>query len=78
MFGFISKKKLKDYIDTIYSANRARLGQKYDAPITDEQKISNVYAQGYEDGTDNLYNAICGKFKLPYIWRLTKKERAEK
>ena len=65
MFGFISKKELKKYIYGIKTENRAKnLGQNYDLPITENQKIKNVYAQGYEDGTDNFYNAICSKFGI--------------
>ena len=64
MFGFISKKKLKAYIDGIKVGNRAEnLGQKY-PPIDEQQKLRNVYAQGYEDGTDNFYNAVCSKFGI--------------
>ncbi len=65
MFGFISKKELKKYMEGIQACNRgANLGQNYDAPISQEQIIKNVYAQGYEDGTDNFYNAVCAKFKI--------------
>ena len=62
---FISKKKLKNYIKQIKDENRAEnLGQNYTEPISDSQKAKNLYTQGYEDGTDNLYNAICAKFKI--------------
>lgn len=65
MFGFISKKKLRDYIEDARENNRAsKLGQNYDQPISEEQHNKNLYAQGYEDGTDNLYNAIRHKFKI--------------
>ena len=65
MFGFISKRKLKKYISGIKTENRGiNLGQKYDAPIDEKQKMRNIYAQGYEDGTDNFYNAICSKFNI--------------
>lgn len=61
----ISKKKLKNYIKQIKDENRAEnIGQNYTEPISDGQKAKNLYTQGYEDGTDNLYNAICAKFKL--------------
>ena len=69
MFGFISKKQLKKYIEEIKRENRAKnLGQKYGASFPEEQRIKNIYAQGYEDGTDNFYNALCSKFniKRPY------------
>ena len=64
MFGFISKKKIKVYIDGIKAENRARnLGQEY-PPIDEKQKLRNAYAQGYEDGTDNFYNAVCSQFGI--------------
>lgn len=61
---FINKKKLKKYIEEIKKANRARTMQNYDHPISEEQKDRNLYWQGYEDGTDNFYNAVCSKFKI--------------
>ena len=65
MFGFISKKKLKNYIEEVKIGNRAKvLGQNYDGHISEEQKKKNLYAQGYEDGTDNFYNALCGRFNI--------------
>lgn len=65
MFGLISKKKLKKYIEEIKKGNRAeKLGQKYEQPISETQRIKNIYAQGYEDGTDNFYNALCNKFNI--------------
>ena len=65
MFGFISKKKLKNYIEDVKRGNRAKtLGQNYDRPISEKQSETNIYAQGYEDGTDNFYNALCSKFKI--------------
>lgn len=61
---FISKKKLAKYIKELKDGNRANiLGQKYPA-ATEEQKRKNIYAEGYEDGTDNFYNAVCAKFKI--------------
>lgn len=66
---FIRKKKLKKYIEEIKADNRARrLGQDYEEPISEEQQKKNIYAQGYEDGTDNFYNALCSHFKIkrPY------------
>lgn len=63
MLGFISKKKLKNYIEDVKRRNRAKiLGQNYDSPISEKQKKTNIYAQGYEDGTDNFYNALYSKF----------------
>lgn len=65
MFGLISKKELKKYIEEIKKRNRAeKLGQKYEQPISKLQRIKNIYAQGYEDGTDNFYNALCSKFNI--------------
>ena len=65
MFGFISKKALKNYIEQVKVGNRAsNLGQNHEQPISEKQKLENVYAQGYEDGTDNFYNAVCSKFNI--------------
>lgn len=65
MFGFISKKKLKDYMNTIKSANRSTsFNVNYDHPISKEQRALNAYAQGYEDGTDNFFNGICFAFGI--------------
>jgi hypothetical protein len=62
---FISKKKLRKYIEKVQADNRAaKLGQNYDSPISEQQKNKNLYAQGYEDGTDNFFNAIYSEFKL--------------
>lgn len=64
MFGFISKKKLREYMIEVCKENRAGcLYAKY-PPKSEEQEKLNCYSQGYEDGTDNMYNAICGKFKI--------------
>lgn len=65
MFGFISKKKLKAYMNIVKRENRAEsFNVNYDSPINKRQQSLNAYAQGYEDGTDNLFNAICGKFNI--------------
>ena len=62
---FISKKKFKNYIEKLQAENRAaNLGQNYDQPISKEQASMNMYLQGYEDGTDNFFNAICSKFNI--------------
>lgn len=67
MFGFISKKKLHKYIREIKDRNRIEnLGSKYKHPISEKQQTRNVYNQGYEDGTDNMYNAICGRFNIKH------------
>ena len=58
MFGMVSKKKVLDYIKKIKDENRKEhLYAKY-TPRTPEQEKLNCYSQGYEDGTDNLYNAL--------------------
>lgn len=65
MFGYISKRKLKAYMEEIKRCNRAECnGANHDLPMSVAQKTKNVYAQGYEDGTDNFYNAVCHKFKI--------------
>jgi hypothetical protein len=62
---FIRKKKLKEYITKLKNDNRAKsMGQNYTQPLSAEQQGKNIYLQGYEDGTDNMYNAISHKFKL--------------
>lgn len=62
---FISKKKLAKYIKNLKDENRAEnLGQDYTQPISEKQARVNIYAQGYEDGTDNFFNAVCAKFKI--------------
>lgn len=58
MFGMVSKKKVLDYIKKIKDGNRKEhLYAKY-PPRTHEQENLNCYSQGYEDGTDNFYNAL--------------------
>lgn len=64
MFGFVSKRKLKNYIEEIKQSNRAGTMQDYSQPISEGQKVKNSYWQGYEDGTDNMYNALVFKMKL--------------
>lgn len=65
MFGFISKKKLKNYVEEVKRENRAnKMGQNYEHPISEKQKKMNLYLQGYEDGTDNFYNGLCSRFKI--------------
>lgn len=65
MFGLISKKKLKKYIKEIKDRNREKnLGSNYKLPISERQMINNAYNQGYEEGTDNMYNAICHHFNI--------------
>ena len=62
---FINKKRLGKYIKMIKDENRAKkIGQDYTHPISEEQQKKNLYLQGYEDGTDNLFNAICAKFGI--------------
>lgn len=65
MFGLISKKKLQKYIKEIKDENRKeKLYANYEQPISEKQKALNSYSTGYEDGTDNMYNAICHHFKI--------------
>ena len=62
---FISKKKLKKYVEEIKNRNRAiKMGQDYEQPISPDQREKNIYLQGYEDGTYNFFNAVCHKFNL--------------
>ena len=73
MFGFISKKKLKAFMDYHKEMNRAScLGQCYGVPITKTQQDKNIYAQGYEDGTDNFFNCLCHKFNIKREGRLNR------
>ena len=65
MFGMISKKKLASYMEKVKASNRKELlGANYEKPISYKQRTTNLYAQGYEDGTDNFYNAVCSEFGL--------------
>jgi hypothetical protein len=65
MFGFIRKKDLHKYISEIKDRNRKEnLGSNYEDPISEKQQIRNIYNQGYEDGTDNMFNAICAHFDI--------------
>lgn len=58
MFGLVRKKKVLDYIKKIKDGNRKeQLYAKYH-PRTHGQEKLNCYSQGYEDGTDNFYNAL--------------------
>ncbi len=64
MFGLISKKKLGNYLMKVRQDNRKEyLGAKY-PPEDAKQEDANLYAQAYEDGTDNAINAIIAKFKI--------------
>lgn len=70
---FISKRKLTKYIEKLWVNNRAeKLGQDHIQPISEEQKTKNIYLQGFEDGTDNFFNALCTKFNLKSIHRVGK------
>lgn len=58
MFGFVRKKKILDTMKGIKDANRKEnLYAKY-PPENDKQRALNCYSSGYEDGTDNFYNAL--------------------
>lgn len=64
MFGFISKKKLGNYLMKLRQDNRKEnLGAIY-PPETSTQEEANLYAQAYEDGTDNAINGIIAWFKI--------------
>ena len=70
---FISKRKLTKYIEKLWANNRAeKLGQVHTQPISEEQKTKNIYLQGFEDGTDNFFNALCSQFNLKSIHRVGK------
>lgn len=61
----ISKRKLAEYITQIKDDNRKeKIYADYTKPISEAQQALKAYSQGYEDGTDNMYNAICSKYKL--------------
>lgn len=65
MFGFVSKRKLKAYMRQIQISERTRNnGQDYTEPIPEAQQRINIYLQGYEDGTDNVCNAVYHRFKM--------------
>jgi hypothetical protein len=52
-------------MNEIKAVNRkSNLGANYENDLTKEQIRKNIYAQGYEDGTDNFFNAVCAKFKI--------------
>lgn len=53
---FVSKKRLKKYMNVIVKEHRKEnLGSDY-VNLSEKQQIKNVYNQGYEDGTDNFYS----------------------
>lgn len=65
MFALVSKKKLLNEIQYVKDNNRKEdLFANYDRPVSEDQNRKNAYSQGYEDGTDNLYNFMVHKFKL--------------
>lgn len=58
MFGVVRKKTIRKVMDEVKMTNRKeKLYAKYPAE-TSNQVILNSYSQGYEDGTDNFYNAL--------------------
>ena len=62
---FIRKKKLEKYMKEIKDRNRAEnLGQDYPEQISEKQANTNIYLQGYEDGTDNFYHLLCAIFNI--------------
>lgn len=55
--------KIIEEMNKIKDGNRKeKIYAKY-PPNSKEQEILNAYSQGYEDGTDNFYNAIMGKIR---------------
>ena len=55
--------KILEEMNKIKDGNRKeKIYAKY-PPNSKEQEILNAYSQGYEDGTDNFYNAIMGKIR---------------
>ena len=53
-------KKILEEVKRIKDGNRKeKLYAKY-PPDSKNQEVLNAYSQGYEDGTDNFYNAIAG------------------
>lgn len=62
---FIRKKKLEKYLREIKGRNRAEnLGQDYPEQISEKEEKTNIYLQGYEDGTDNFYHLLCAMFNI--------------
>lgn len=58
MLGFVRKKKVLKEMKVIKDGNRKeKLYAKYPAESLG-QAMLNTYSQGYEDGTDNFYNAL--------------------
>lgn len=65
MFGLISKKRVIEYLEQIKDGSRAEnmfTGKESATP--DRQRALKAYSQGYEDGTDNVYNALLYRFSL--------------
>ena len=58
MTTMVRKKKVLDYAKEIRVENRAEdIYAKYPPEDVRQEKL-NCYSQGYEDGTDNFYNAL--------------------
>ena len=78
-------KKILEEIKRIKDGNRKeKLYAKY-PPDSKNQEVLNAYSQGYEDGTDNFYNAIAGIVRkhmndgwIPVEERLPTREECEK
>ncbi|MDM8237110.1 hypothetical protein [[Ruminococcus] torques] len=52
--------KILEELKRIKDGNRKeKLYAKY-PPNSKDQEVLNAYSQGYEDGTDNFYNAAAG------------------
>ena len=65
MFGLVRKKEIKKYLSMLREGNRAvSLSQVYIGKPTKEQRDKNLYLQGYQDGCDNIMNAVCSHFNI--------------
>jgi hypothetical protein len=66
MFGLISKRRIVKYLDEIKESSKAddmivNFGKQDNI---DNQKSLKAYSQGYEHGTNNVYNALLYRFSL--------------
>lgn len=58
MFGLIRKKTVLAKMKELKDSNRKEnLFAKFPAETEKQEKL-NIYSAGYEDGTDNFYNAM--------------------
>lgn len=63
MFGLMRKKKLLEEMNRLKESGKKENngGGKY-PPANETELAMNSFWQGYEDGHDNFYNALYGKF----------------